>query len=98
MSTAAGSTGLAAAPQWDDKKFLGLIGDKEVSVLATIKEAAKGDTNNLCVLFRYNNVEDKNIYALRWKLGAILDLGTDELALAKGSCETMFTMEDGDDE
>ena len=85
--------------EWDDKKFFGLIGDKEVAVLATLKEpSAGGDDANMCVLFTYPKAEPPQIYALRWKLGAVLDLGTTELLLAKGSIQTQLMMEESDND
>ena len=84
--------------KWDDKVFFGLVGDKEVEVLACCDEPVKDHETNKCVLFKYPKAEDQKIYALRWSLGAVLDLGTTELALAKGSVQTMIMMEDADDE
>lgn len=83
---------------WDDKKFFGLIGDKEVSVLATTKEPSKGGSDaSLCVLFSYPG-DDARIYALRWAVGAVLDLGTDDVEKAKGSVQVMVMLEGSDDE
>lgn len=84
--------------KWDDKQFKGLVGDKEVQVLACCDEPVKDNETNKCVLFTYPNSDETKIWALRWSLGAVLDLGTTELDLAKGSIQTMVMMEDADDE
>tara|TARA_R110002049_G_scaffold258533_2_gene434302 strand:- start:909 stop:1211 length:303 start_codon:yes stop_codon:yes gene_type:complete len=88
--------------QWDDKKYNGLIGDTEVEVCATGKEPTpEAAESSMCVLFRYCGREGdaaNNIYALRWSLGAVLDLGTDDVAMAKGSVETMILMEESDND
>ena len=90
---------MSNSEEWDDKKFFGLIGDKEVEVLTTLKEPEPGGSDtNMCVLFTYPDAEPNNIYALRWKLGAVLDLGTTDLQLAKGSIRTMLMMEASDNE
>ena len=89
MSTATEET-------WDDTKFTGLIGEHKVHVLSTIKEVSDDSTDtNLVVLFRYADDGGTNIYALRWKLGAILDLGTSDLDAAKGAIMTMFALDAG---
>lgn len=83
---------------WNDEKYTGLIGDKEIEVVSTMTESGKGD-NARVVLFHYKDQPDKpNVYALRWSVGAIMDMHTDDVKLAKGSMNTMLMMEASDDD
>lgn len=84
--------------KWEDKEFRGLIGDTEVAVLSTLSESGKQTDSDKCILLRYVGANTPKIYALRWSLGAILDLGTEDLDVAKGSIQTMLIMEDSDND
>ena len=77
---------------WEDQTKVALIGDIEIDVLATTEEP----DDSAVVLFRYK--DKPAVYALRWSIGQILELGTDDVALAKGSINTMVMMEAGDED
>lgn len=83
------------AAGWDVKsKNRALVGDKLVNMLASRDEGG----GNTCVLFAYEEDAEQKIYALRWSLGAVVDLGTSDLEVAMGSINTMIIMESADDE
>lgn len=82
---------------WSDKPFSAMIGEKPVDVLCTqhntLVDMARNQEADI-VLFRYEN--KTNIYALRWKLGAVLNMGTADIDEAKGSIKAMMSMEASD--
>lgn len=75
--------------EWIDDKFPGMVGTKEIEVLAQRKE---GGNNAQIILFRYANKQ--RVHALRWSVGSVLDLGTDSVDDAKGGIDAMVMMEE----
>ena len=78
---------------WSNEKLCGLVGEKEIEILATYTDDSV--PNAQCVLFRYKHKPD--IFALRWAIGSIIELGTDDIDLAKGSIDAMMEAESSDD-
>ena len=83
--------------KWDNTERVALIGDREIYVLASGNEG-QGSRSSAVILYRDRDEADAPINALRWSVGCILELGVSDLALAKGSIETMVTLESADED
>lgn len=79
---------------WNYKKYPAMIGEKPVEIQASQHKSEKDKAHGLdaeVVLFCYEG--KKNIYALRWSLGAVLNMGTNDMEEAVGGIEAMRSME-----
>ena len=77
---------------WVTDAFPGMVGTKEIEVLAQRHE---GRENAQVILFRYKGKD--RIHALRWSIGAVLDMHTDNVDDAMGGIDAMLTMEESGD-
>lgn len=80
---------------WKDEEYFGLIGDDEIKVLSHLTEPGN---NSTVVIFKFTNSEKHgdSLQALRWSVGAIMDMQTADLAQAKGGMNAMIMMEAAD--
>ena len=82
------------ATKWDTNGYPGLIGETAIEIVAT--QTFENDSDDAqVVLFRYTG--KPAIYALRWTLGAVIELGTDDPKKAMGSIDVMASMEASDE-
>ena len=83
---------------WRDSNDSALIGEKPVDLLASQHESERDRDKNQeaqVILFRYEG--KTNIYALRWSMGVVLNMGTTDIAQAQGAVAAMASMESSDE-
>jgi hypothetical protein len=83
---------------WKDSNYSALIGEKPVNIISTQHDCEEDMHKNQeaqVVLFCYQG--KTNIYALRWTIGAVLNMGTTDAAEAQGSIQAMASMESSDE-
>ncbi len=79
---------------WRHETFPAMIGLKPVAILASLHLSEANCSSNVdaqVVLFRYEG--RKNIYALRWSLGAVINMDTKDIDEAVGGIEVMRSLE-----
>jgi len=77
---------------WERTKYMAMIGDVEarISFVGTVMDRWN-DRNPKVILFRIG--ESKDIKAIRWEVGCLIDLGTESWEQAKAGIEAMYAME-----
>lgn len=84
---------------WDDTKHIGMLGGQEIVILAHLQEREPDQGNDPFEAHAiiYMVADGTHLMLLRWKVGASVQLPTNDIIHAKNAVLAMLRMEENDD-